>query len=108
MQYDEKGEPVGYATDKDGKPQMTRLDRETLEQLAKATKGAYVHVDADQFGLDEVRKHVEGLSAAQRESALEIHREEGYPFFVVSAICLLSLALAFGDRRRTPPPEVKS
>jgi Ca-activated chloride channel family protein len=107
MQYDEKGEPIGYATDKDGKPQMTRLDSETLDQLAKATKGAYVHVDADEFGLDEVRKHVEGLSAAQRESSLEIHREEGYPFFVIPAIVLLSLALAFGDRRRAAQSEVQ-
>jgi Ca-activated chloride channel family protein len=108
MRYDEQGEPVGYATDKDGKPQMTRLDRTTLEQLAETTKGAFIHVDADQFGLDEVRKHVEGLSAAQRESALEIHREEGFVFFVVPAIVLLSLALALGDRRRAPPPEVKA
>lgn len=107
MQYDQNGEPTGYATDKDGKPQMTRLDSSTLEQLAKQTNGAYVHVDADQFGLDEVREHVEGLSAAQRESALEIHREEGFVFFVIPAIVLLSLSLALGDRRRVAQ-EVKS
>ncbi|HLT35035.1 MAG TPA: VWA domain-containing protein [Enhygromyxa sp.] len=100
MQYDERGEPVGYATDKDGKPQMTRLDSSTLEELARATKGQYVHVAAEQFGLDEIREHVEGLAAAQRESSIEIHREEGFTFFVVPAIVLLSLALALGDRRR--------
>jgi Ca-activated chloride channel homolog len=102
MQYDEQGEPVGYATDKDGKPQMTRLDASTLVELAKATKGEYVHVGADKFGLDEVRALVEGLSAAQRESAIEIHREEGFALFVIPAIVLLSLALALGDRRRDP------
>jgi Ca-activated chloride channel family protein len=107
MQYDEQGEPVGYATDKDGKPQMTRLDSSTLEQLAEATKGAYVHVDADEFGLDEVRKHVEGLSAAQRESSLEIHREEGFVFFLIPAIVLLSLALSLGDRRLVAQSEGK-
>ncbi|MFO7567546.1 MAG: VWA domain-containing protein [Enhygromyxa sp.] len=111
MQYDEHGEPVGYATDKDGKPQMTRLDGETLEQLARATKGQYVHVAADSFGLDEIRKQVEGLAAAQRESAIEIHREEGFVFLVVPAIVLLALSLALGDRRRRAPgrkPEVTS
>jgi Ca-activated chloride channel homolog len=109
MQYDENGEPVGYATDKDGKPQMTRVDAATLEQLAKATKGTYVHVHADRFGLDEVRKQVEGLAAAQRESALEIHREEGFVFFVIPAIVLLSISLALGDRRRVASkPEVQS
>ena len=105
MQYDESGEPVGYATDKDGKPQMTRLDAETLKQLAKATKGEYVHVDADQFGLDEVRDQIAGLAAAQRESAIEVHREEGFLFLLVPALVLLSLSLALGDRRRT---EVRS
>ncbi len=102
MQYDDQGEPVGYATDEDGKPQMTRLDAQTLEALAKATKGEYVHVAADEFGLDEVRDLVEGLAAAQRESSIEIHREEGFLFFVIPAIVLLSLALALGDRRRAP------
>lgn len=102
MRYDESGEPIGYATDAEGKPQMTRLDAETLERLAKVTKGEYVHVRADDFGLDEVRELVEGLAAAQREESIEIHREEGYMFFLVPAIVLLCLALAIGDRRRAP------
>lgn len=100
MRYDENGEPVGYATDAEGKPQMTRLDAETLQALAKGTKGEYVHVDADRFGLDEIRGLVEGLAAAQREQSIEIHREEGYMFFLIPAVLLLSGALAIGDRRR--------
>lgn len=102
MRYDENGEPVGYATDKDGKPQMTRLDAETLESIAKATKGEYVHVDAEHFGLDEIRELVEGLATAQREQSIDIHREEGFLFFLVPAVVLLSGALALGDRRRVP------
>ena len=100
MRYDENGEPVGYATDSEGKPQMTRLDAETLRALAKGTKGEYVHVDADRFGLDEIRGLVEGLAAAQREQSIEIHREEGFMFFLIPAVFLLSGALAIGDRRR--------
>jgi Ca-activated chloride channel homolog len=102
MRYDENGEPSGYATDAEGKPQMTRLDAETLTGLAKATKGDYVHVDAERFGLDEVRDLVEGLAAAQREHSIEIHREEGFLFFLIPAVLLLCGALAIGDRRRAP------
>jgi Ca-activated chloride channel family protein len=108
MRYDENGEPVGYATDADGKPQMTRLDADTLQSLAKATKGEYVHVDADHFGLDEVRELVEGLATAQREQSIDIHREEGSLFFLVPALLLLSGSLALGDRRRQPKQEAKS
>jgi Ca-activated chloride channel family protein len=104
MRYDENGEPSGYATDAEGKPQMTRLDGETLQSLAKATKGEYVHVDADHFGLDEIRELVEGLATAQREQSIDIHREEGFRFFLVPALLLLSGSLALGDRRRTPAP----
>jgi Ca-activated chloride channel family protein len=107
MRYDENGEPVGYATDADGKPQMTRLDGETLQSLAKATKGEYVHVDADHFGLDEVRELVEGLATAQREQSIDIHREEGSLFFLVPALLLLSGSLALGDRRRPRKQEIK-
>lgn len=99
MTYDENGEPVGYATDAEGKPQMTRLDAETLKALAKATKGEYIHVDADHFGLDAVRELVAGLATAQREQSIDIHREEGFIFFLVPAALLLSAALAIGDRR---------
>ena len=102
MRYDENGEPTGYATDAEGKPQMTRLDAETLKSLAKATKGEYVHVDAERFGLDEVRGLVEGLAAAQREQSIEIHREEGFLFFLIPAVLFLCGALAIGDRRRPP------
>jgi Ca-activated chloride channel family protein len=108
MRYDENGEPVGYATDKDGKPQMTRLDDETLRSIAKATKGEYVHVDPDHFGLDEVRGLVEGLATAQREQSIDIHREEGSIFFLVPALVLLSGSLALGDRRRRSKQEAKA
>ncbi|KIG18131.1 BatB protein [Enhygromyxa salina] len=107
MRYDENGEPTGYATDAEGKPQMTRLDAETLKGLAKATKGEYVHVDAERFGLDEVRGLVEGLSAAQREQSIEIHREEGFLFFLIPAVLLLCGALAIGDRRRPPAAQAR-
>ena len=75
---------------------------DTLKALAEATQGEYVKVEADRFGLDEVRELVEGLATAQRESSIEIHREEGFVFFLLPALLALSLALALGDRR--PPP----
>lgn len=102
MSYDEKGEPNGYVTDKDGKPVMTRLDGGTLEQLAGATQGEYIHVEPDRFGLDRVRELIGELSTAQREQSITIHREEGFVFLIIPAIVLLGAALALGERRRTP------
>ncbi|MFV8752075.1 VWA domain-containing protein [Nannocystaceae bacterium ST9] len=99
MSYDEKGEPNGYVNDKDGKPVMTRLDGDTLEKLAAATQGEYIHVEADRFGLDRVREQIAELSTAQREQAITIHREEGFVFLLIPALVLLGAALALGERR---------
>lgn len=99
MRYDEEGEPSGYMTDKEGKPVMTRLDGTTLEQLAGATQGEYVHVEPDRFGLDRIRELIGELSTAQREQAITIHREEGFVFLLFPAIVLLGAALALGERR---------
>lgn len=102
MRYDADGQPAGYATDADGKPVMTRLDEGTLKTLADQTRGKYVRVKPESFGLDAIRKEVEGLAKAQREAAVEIHREEAFAFFTIPAVLVLSLALGLGDRRRPP------
>jgi Ca-activated chloride channel family protein len=101
QKFDEAGTPSGFVTDEQGNYVMTRLDEELLRQLAETTAGGYIHVDPRAFGLDEVREMLEDLSRTQREDEIEIHRDEGYPFLVVPAWLLLSLALGLGDRRHT-------
>lgn len=103
MSYDEKGEPSGYVTDESGKPVMTRLDGETLDKLATATQGKYIHVEPDRFGLDAVRDEIAALATAQREQSITIHREEGFVFLVLPALLALSAAFALGERRRVTP-----
>lgn len=100
QKFDENGEPDGFVTDEDGKYVMTRLDEETLEGLAEATGGAYVHVEPDEFGLDAVRGLMADLSRSQRQDTIEIHREEGFFFLVLPGLFLLAIALAIPDRRR--------
>ena len=87
-------------TDADGNYVMTHLDETTLEAIADRTGGAYVRVDPESFGLDEVRGHLDQLSRAQRQETIEIDREEGFAFAIGPALLLLCLALALGDRRR--------
>lgn len=99
--FDENGEPDGFVTDDNGEYVMTRLDEDTLEQIAKATGGRYVRVEPESFGLDEVRDLLEGLSRSRREVTIEILRDEGFAFFVVPALLLLALGLALPERRRS-------
>lgn len=100
QRFTSEGEPDGYVTDEKGNYLMTRVDEALLQELAKTTGGAYVHVAPDRFGLDEVEGWMAELSRAQREDTVEIHREEGYAFLVAPALLLLALSLALGERRR--------
>lgn len=100
--YDDEGNATGFAKDRDGNIVMTRLDVETLQALAETTGGEYIHVDKDHFGLDEVRERMADLHRAQREDTIEIHRQEGYVFWIAPAILLLTIALTLGDRRLRP------
>lgn len=100
QKFDAEGNPDGFVTDEQGNYVMTRIDADLLEEIAKTTGGAFVHVDPDHFGLDEVRTMLEGLSRSRREVAIEILRDEGFSFFVIPALLLLVIALALPERRR--------
>lgn len=100
QKFDDEGKPDGYVTDEKGEYVMTRIDAELLEELAKTTGGAFVHVDPEKFGLDEIRGLLEGLSRSRRDVTIEILRDEGFAFFLVPALVLLAIALALSDRKR--------
>lgn len=100
--FDERGNPTGFVKNEEtGEYEMTRLDAETLEQIAEITGGRYEKISSDRFSLDEVRGVLEELSRTQREDTIEIHRDEGFAIPVIAGLVLLCLALALGDRRRT-------
>lgn len=99
--FDDQGNPTGFVKDEEtGEYVMTRLDEDTLVQIAELTGGRYVKVEADSFSLDEVRSVLEELSRTQREDTIEIHRDEGFAIPVVIGLVLLCLALALGDRKK--------
>lgn len=101
QKLDAQGQPDGYQHDEEGDVVMTRLDVDTLQAIAKTTDGAYVHVGSENFGLDDVRALMADLTRAQREETVQIHREEGFPLFVLPAFILLTFGLAVPLRRRS-------
>lgn len=100
QRFDREGNPEGFVTDAEGNYVMTRLDDSLLQEIARTTGGAYVRVDPQAFGLDEVRALLESLSRSQREDTIEINREEGMAFVVLPALLLLVLSLSLPTRRR--------
>lgn len=94
------GTPDGYVTDDKGNYLMTRVDEDTLREIAKTTGGEYVLVEPDKFGLDRVAAWIRDLSKGQREDTVTAHREEGYAFLVAPALLLLAISLLLPERKR--------
>ena len=89
-------------TDHDGKPVKSRLDGETLRQIALATKGAYVPAGVAVLDLESIVKtNIEPLvSGPAPELAQQPDRPEEYPWLVSLALAALFFAALPGAAQR--------
>jgi Ca-activated chloride channel family protein len=110
---DEKGseititDPVSGArkvmTDREGNVVHTRLDGETLRQIALATQGAYVPAGTAMLDLPSiVSQHIEPLARQGSEETVRRVPVEHYPWFVMAALAAVCAAAWTGmtPRRR--------
>jgi Ca-activated chloride channel family protein len=90
----------GYITDSDGNNVVTRLDDVTLEEIASAGNGIYVHSSNREFGLkpiiDEVRNMEDKVLTT---TSRYVEYEELYMYFLGAALFFLVLQMLVGDRR---------
>lgn len=88
----------------DGKPVVTRLDGETLRQMASATGGAYVPAGTSALDLESiVRANVTPILRAEADR-MSVRRIRGERFVwpVLLALAALLAAVAIGARARRP------
>ena len=81
----------------DGQPVLSKLDGETLRQMALATEGAYVPAGVSALDLDSiVEAHVEPIVRADLDGATRQIPAERYPWPILAAIGLLLAGLWVG------------
>jgi len=85
--------------DKDGNIVVTRLDEETLKQIAKAGNGAYVHAGNEEFGLNPIIEDLNKLEAERLNSVVFEEYDEQYMYFFAAALILLVIESLIGNRR---------
>ena len=91
----------GFVKDRGGQVVKSRLDEETLKQIALSTGGAYVHGIGPSLGLDQVfRDHIAPMERREVASALQRQYEERFQVPLVLAIVVL-LIEALVPLRRT-------
>lgn len=83
----------------DGQPVVSRLDGETLRQMATETGGAYVPAGTSALDLESiVRENVTPILRAEADRSTRVVPAERFAWFVLAALIALAAALALGGR----------
>jgi Ca-activated chloride channel family protein len=98
----EEGKPMDFVKNREGEVVKSRLDEETLKQLALKTGGIYVRSAAGDFGMDTI--YDKGIGQMQRkeyEARLQKRFFERYQWPLGVAFALLVVEAFVSDRRKT-------
>jgi len=67
-EYNETGNFSGNKRDMNGEEIVTKLDEQTLQNMAEAGKGMYVRATAADIGIDKIYSMLQGLSKTTKET----------------------------------------
>jgi Ca-activated chloride channel family protein len=90
-----------FLKDRDGRVVQTKLDEATLQEIALATKGYYVHATGGNFGLDTIyRDGIETMAPKDFETQLMKRYEERFQWPLGLALALLMIEALLRERRK--------
>ncbi len=97
------GQPIpingSLLKDKDGNIVVTRLDEETLKEIASAGNGAYVHAGNDEFGLNPIINDIKRMQDEEFESIVFEEYDEQFFYFLGIALFFFVLEMLVGERK---------
>ena len=98
-----RGQPIQkdgeLMKDREGNIVVTRLDEGTLQQMASAGGGAYVHAGNEEFGLNPIIDDIRKMEAERFTSVVFEEYDEQYMYFFAIALALFVAEMLVGDRR---------
>jgi len=98
-----RGQPIPYngelMKDKNGEIVVTRLDEGTLQDIAAAGNGAYVHAGNEEFGLNPIVDEIRKLEEEKFNSVVFEDYDEQYMYFFAAALLFFVIELLVGERR---------
>ena len=97
------GQPIpmdgGLLRDKEGNIVVTRLDEDTLKEIAQAGGGAYVRAGNDEFGLTPIISDIKKLQEEEYSSVVFEEYDEQFMYFLAIALILFVLEMLIGERK---------
>ncbi len=85
--------------DKDGNIVVTRLDENSLREIAKAGGGAYIHAGNEEFGLNPIVNDIRKMEDEEFNSVVFEEYDEQYMYFLGIALLLFVTEMLIGGRR---------
>lgn len=98
-QLDEWGNVVGYKTDENGQPVLSRLDEATLQQIAEIGGGEYYLATARAEELDALTASLDTLQQGSFGQQTNTQQVERYYWFLAASFALLVISLFVPERR---------
>lgn len=102
-----EGTFLGYKKDETGSVVLSRLDEQTLSEIAQIGKGKCLSVARGGFDLDKIYQEISGLEKKELQGTLAVEYLDRYQFFLFPVIMLLIMEMFLTDRRRTQPLRFK-
>lgn len=98
-----RGEPIpkdgDLMKDSNGNIVVTRLDENTLEQIAEAGGGAYIHAGNEEFGLTPIINDLKKMEDEMFNSVVFEEYDEQFMYFLSIALVLFVIEMLIGDRK---------
>lgn len=99
-----EGKPIplkdgGLMKDREGNIVVTRLDENTLSEIASAGNGAYVRAGNSEFGLNPIIDDIKKMDAEKFNSVVFEEYDEQYMYFFAFALFFFVLTCLIGDRK---------
>lgn len=98
-----RGQPIPkdgeLMKDSNGDIVVTRLDEATLQKMADAGNGAYIHAGNEEFGLNPIIDDIRKMEAERFNSIVFEEYDEQYMYFFAIALAFFVLEMLIGERR---------
>lgn len=98
-----QGQPIpmngDLLKDKDGNIVVTKLDEKTLQEIARAGGGAYVHAGNEEFGLNPIIDDIRKMEDEEFDSIQFEEYNEQFMYFLGAALMFFILEMLVGERR---------
>ncbi len=97
---DQRGQRTGFKLDSGGEVVLTRLDEQTLQQIASAAKGRYFRATPGEDELDHIVEEVAAMDKKELAAQDIAQYEEQYQGFLAVALLLLAAEFFIPERRK--------